>query len=74
MNTLSKTPTGKTVKISHIESQPELCHRLRELGFCENAIVRCVSNNNHQLICEVCNTRIGLNHSIAKNIVVVPCE
>ncbi len=71
---LSETPVGKRVRIHQLESKPEVCHRLRELGFCENAIVRCVVNGEGNLICEVCNTRIGLNHSIAKEIIVSAFE
>ncbi len=74
MNTLAHIPSGKTVRIQQLNSQPETCQRLRELGFCENAIVRCVMNGSMQLICEVCNTRIGLNHNIARSIIVTPIE
>jgi len=74
MNTLAHTPSGKTVRIQQLNSQPETCQRLRELGFCENAAVRCVTNGSMQLICEVCNTRVGLNHSVAASIIVTPME
>ncbi len=74
MNTLAQTPAGKKVRVSKIESQPETCHRLLELGFCENATIRCVVNGSNQLICEVCNTKIGLHHSIANSIIVTPLE
>ncbi len=65
---LSEIPVGKRVRIHQLESKPEVCNRLRELGFCENAIIRCVINGEGNLICEVCNTRVGLNHSIAQTI------
>lgn len=74
MNTLAQTPQGKKVKISKVDTQPETCQRLLELGFCENATIRCVINGSSQLICEVCNTRVGLHHSIAKSILVSPIE
>ena len=70
MNTLAHTSSGTTVRIQQLNSHPETCQRLRELGFCENAMVRCVTNGSSQLICEVCNTRVGLNHSVAKAIIV----
>ena len=70
MNTLAHTLSGKTVRIKQLNSHPETCQRLRELGFCENATVRCVTNGSMQLICEVCNTRVGLNHSVAQTIIV----
>lgn len=74
MNTLAQTPTGKKVRISKVESQPENCQRLLELGFCENATIRCIVNGSSQLICEVCNTKIGLHHSIANSILVTPID
>lgn len=70
MNTLAHIQSGTTVRIQELNTHPETCQRLRELGFCENATVRCVTNSSSQLICEVCNTRIGLNHSIAQTIIV----
>ena len=73
-NTLAHTLPGETVRISKLESHPDNCQRLLELGFCENATVRCVTNGSKQLICEVCNTRIGLNHSIAATIIVSPMK
>lgn len=72
MKTLAQTPAGTTVTISHLDSHPDTCNRLREVGFCENATIRLVSTGSSQLICEVCNTRIGLNHTTANAIVVLP--
>lgn len=74
MNTLARIKSGKTVRIQQLISHPETCQRLRELGFCENATVRCVTNGSMQLICEVCNTRVGLNHTIARSIIVSPID
>jgi len=70
--TLTQAPVGQFCKIYDIQSTPEICHRLRELGFYENAIIRCTINHDSHLVCEVCNTRIGLNEQIAKEILVVP--
>lgn len=72
MRTLADIPAGTTVTVSHLNSHPDTCNRLREIGFCENATIRCVSNGSSQLICEVCNTRVGLNYSTANAIVVLP--
>lgn len=74
MNTLAQTPAGTTVKVTQLNSHPETCNRLRELGFCENTLIRCVTNGSTQLICEVCNTRVGMNRSIAQTIFVMPVE
>lgn len=72
MRTLAEIPAGTTVTVSHLDSHPDTCNRLREIGFCENATIRCVSNGSSQLICEVCNTRVGLNYTTANAIVVLP--
>lgn len=74
ISTLMDVPAGGKVRVHQLQSQPEVCQRLRELGFCEDAVVHCVLNTDEAMICEVCNTRIGLNHSIAKNILVAPFE
>ncbi|MDE3056554.1 MAG: ferrous iron transport protein A [Bacteroidota bacterium] len=65
---LSEIPAGKKARIHRLLSKPDVSHRLRELGFLENAVVRCVVNGEGNLIFEVCNTRIGLNHSVAQTI------
>lgn len=72
MYTLAEIPAGTSVTISRLESHPETCLRLRELGFCENATIRCVTNGSSQLICEVCNAKVGLNFSTANSIIVNP--
>jgi ferrous iron transport protein A len=72
MKTLAQTPAGTTVTVSHLDSHPDTCNRLREVGFCENATIRMISSGSSQLICEVCNTRIGLSYTTANAIVVLP--
>jgi ferrous iron transport protein A len=71
---LSEVPEGRFVRIRKLRLEPDVCHRLRELGFCEDAIVRLVVNGEGNLICEVCHTRIGLNLAIAQDIMVSPFE
>ena len=71
---LTDIPVGQRVRIAQLNSHPETCNRLRELGFCENAIIRCVNNGNGNIICEVCNTRVGLNQLVASAIVVSAVE
>lgn len=77
MNTpfyLKDAIVGQRVRIHELHSGPELCTRLRELGFCENAVVRCMTVGDTAIICEVCNTRIGLNSSLAGNISVMAMD
>jgi ferrous iron transport protein A len=71
---LSDAPVGKRLFIRQLGSRPDVCTRLRELGFCEHAVVRCISKSDVRLICEVCNTRIGLNASLADDIFVSQFE
>jgi len=71
---LAKVPVGRFARIHRLDSRPEISFRLREMGFCENAIVRLVVNEEGTLICEVCNTRVGLNHRLAHEIIVSPFE
>ena len=72
--TLTEAPVGSRVRIHHLHPQAEVSTRLREMGFCENAMIRCITKGNGTIICEVSNTRIGLGSRVADNIVVSPSE
>jgi ferrous iron transport protein A len=65
---LTEAPVGKRFRIAYLRSQPETCQRLRELGFCENVVIRCLNKGNGNLICEVCNARVGLSTLVAGSI------
>jgi ferrous iron transport protein A len=71
MKSLFEIPEGKEVLVAELSSHPEVCERLREMGFCENARVKCISNSGTMLICQVCNSRLGINESLAKQIFVL---
>ena len=68
--TLFEVPTGTEVFVFRLTSEPALCERLREMGFCENAKIKCVSKGGNGLICQVCNSRVGINEQLARQIVV----
>jgi Fe2+ transport system protein FeoA len=71
MKPLSEVPLGKRFRIAHVRSHHETSTRLREMGFYENAVVRCVNKGSGgYIICEICNTRIGLNQLVASAIFV----
>jgi Fe2+ transport system protein FeoA len=61
---LSEVQPGVSVTIKQLSASPELSTRLRELGFCEEQRVRLLSRNPN-LICEVCNARLGLSSRLA---------
>ena len=58
-----------TVRIKAIEGEPGVCQRLREMGFCEFAEIRKVSEGG-PLICHVCGVKVILSRYLAKNILV----
>lgn len=66
--TLANAPLRRPVRIREIQSHPDVGVRLRELGFCENAVIRCLNRGNGNVICEVCNTRLGINNLLASTI------
>ena len=45
--------------------------RLREIGFCEERIVRLVASSAN-VICQVCEARLALSHQLAQLILVEP--
>jgi Fe2+ transport system protein FeoA len=70
-STLVDAPIGARVRIRQLRhARPEMSARLRELGFCENAIVRCVLKGNGNIICEIQNSRIGIDNTLARTIVI----
>ena len=68
--TLGDIPIGASVRIRRLNSRPDVSTRLRELGFCENEVVRCVTHGYGNIICEIRNSRVGLDTGLARVIVV----
>lgn len=68
---LNSVPAGTLVRIKQLASTPEINDRLRELGFCEEREIRLISQSAN-LLCQVCNARLGLNPKIAGAIWVEP--
>ena len=68
---LSKVRAGTSVRIKQLTSTPEISHRLREMGFCEEQQVRLVSHQSN-VICQVCNLRLGISSKLADSILVEP--
>lgn len=66
---LSRVPVGADVRIKQLDTPPEITHRLREMGFCEEQRIRLLSSHT-SVICEVCNARLGLSAQLAENILV----
>jgi len=72
--TLNDVPIGASARIRHLTPRPEISTRLREMGLCENAVVRCITRGHGNIICEVYSTRVGLNNGLARGILVSTFE
>ena len=68
---LSQVLAGTDVRIKRLSAPAEVAHRLRELGFCEDQIIKLLSHDSN-VICQVCNARLGLSAELAEIIFVEP--
>jgi len=72
---LSRVKAGAVVCVKQLSSSPEISTRLREMGFCEDQKVKLLSRHPN-IICQVCNARLGLSTRLAEEILVetVPAQ
>ena len=68
---LSEVKAGTVVCVKELAGSPEIRDRLRELGFGEKQIVKLLSRQSN-LICQVCNARLGISEELADTIMVEP--
>ena len=68
---LNRVEAGVAVRFKKLCASPETQIRLRELGLCEEQIIRLLTTHTNY-ICQVCNTRLALSHKLAELIVVQP--
>jgi Fe2+ transport system protein FeoA len=66
---LNQVEAGCSVRIKRLEASPEVSHRLREMGFCEDQQVRIVRQDD-AVICQVCHARLGISSELASRILV----
>ncbi len=57
------------VRIKQLCATPEVADRLRELGFCEDRIVKLLTGHSN-IVCLVCNARLALSAHLAQSILV----
>ena len=67
--TLTELPPGAAGRVCALQGEPALCQRLREMGFCESAVVQKISGQS-TLLCQVCGMRVALGEGVAKHITV----
>ncbi|HEY1169872.1 MAG TPA: ferrous iron transport protein A [Verrucomicrobiae bacterium] len=68
---LNKVKAGTCVRIKQLTASPDVMNRLREMGFCEEQKVTLLSAQSN-LICLVCNARLGISTQLAEGILVEP--
>ena len=68
-STLCDVSINLPVRIKALHAEPAVCQRLREMGFCEFAEIRKVSEGA-ALLCRVCGVNIALSKYLARNILV----
>lgn len=66
---LTELPVGAAGRVCELSGEANVCARLREMGFCESAVIERVSGQR-TLLCQICNTRIALSEGAAAHIVV----
>jgi ferrous iron transport protein A len=68
---LNEVRAGIAVRIKRLLAGPELQNRLRELGFCEDQVIRLLTSQTN-FICQVCNARLAISEQLARLILVEP--
>lgn len=68
---LSLVQAGVAVRIKQLCAAPEMQNRLRELGFCEDQVIKLLTSRNN-IICQVCNARLAISEQLARIIMVEP--
>jgi Fe2+ transport system protein FeoA len=68
---LNRVRAGTTVVVKQLTASPDMNRRLREMGFGEEQRIKVLSLANN-LLCQVCNARLGLSERLAETILVQP--
>lgn len=70
---LDRVKIGVAVRVKKLCASPDIQARLRELGFCEQQIIRLLSAQ-FNCICQVCNVRLAISQKLARLILVEPLQ
>ena len=68
---LSRVKAGVAVRIKQLCASPEVQNRLRELGLCEDQVIKLLTSRTN-FICQVCNARLAISEQLAQLILVEP--
>ena len=70
---LNRVQAGVAVRIRQLCAVPSVQNRLREIGLCEDQVIRLVTSQNN-FICQVCNARLAISEQLARIIMVEPLQ
>jgi ferrous iron transport protein A len=70
---LTDLPDGESGRVTGVNGRAELNQRLREMGFCESAVIQKI-RGKRMLICELCGVRVALSDRAAEKIEVEPIQ
>lgn len=68
---LNQVKAGVAVRVKKLCASHDMQVRLRELGFCEQQIIRLLATQSN-CICQVCNARLAISQQLARFIIVEP--
>src|SRR5258708_2370971 len=68
---LNQVEVGVAVRVKKLCVSHDIQVRLRELGFCEQQIIRLLATQSN-CICQVCDARLALSQKLARLILVEP--
>jgi Fe2+ transport system protein FeoA len=68
---LSSMRAGMVACIKSLTASKEVMDRLREMGFCEEQKIKLLSRDGN-IICQICNARLGISEELADAILVQP--
>jgi Fe2+ transport system protein FeoA len=66
---LNRVRAGTAVRVKELCASPEMACRLREIGICEEQIVKLLAGHSN-IICKVCNARMAISTPLAETIMV----
>jgi ferrous iron transport protein A len=70
---LSRVQAGMAVRVKQLCATPEMQNRLREIGFCEDQVIKLITSRSN-FICQVCNARLAISEQLAQLIIVEPLK
>jgi len=66
---LNRIKAGVAVRIKQLCAAPEVQERLRDIGLCEDQVIRLITSQSN-FICQVCNARLAISEQLAQLIMV----